>query len=114
MAGSFDREGSIQIFDNKGYLNIRVSIPSDNDEFLKLVMSFFGGKIYKSKKGGGYFRLYFFGKKARYFLESIYPYLIIKKYKVKIALDFCKTLGQPITEELKQKRNNIRRIFKDF
>lgn len=96
-AGIFDGEGYVgidRISKSTGsktiHHGIRVVISQKDGLIMNWLKSNFGGNVYQQRNNTDYFiyRWRIHSKKAAYFLETIYPYLIIKKEQVKLALEF--------------------------
>ena len=94
-AGLFDGEGCISIYKpskRKGY-HLSACIANSDLNVLEKVKDFLRcGRIYSAypKRNGckQVHKLYFTQKQTLHFLETLYPYLIIKKEEAKIAIEF--------------------------
>ena len=99
FAGFFDGDGSVTICKRKGRKAnhssthyMLVQITNYVREPLKLACETFGGSFHpvKTDKSKAW-KWCLTGKKAEIFLENIYPYLMVRKSAVKLALEFQKT-----------------------
>jgi hypothetical protein len=96
FAGFFDGEGTVDIrarqTHNSKYLRfeLRVSIPQVIDAPLIKAQSIWGGSLVKGKRINTWSCA---SKLAVQFLSDIYPYLIVKKDEVEIALAFANLIG---------------------
>jgi hypothetical protein len=98
-AGLFDGEGYVGIDtisrSNKSInfnLGVRVIISQKDGLIMNWLKDNFGGNVYQQRNGSKYFiyRWRLHSKKAVKFLETIYPYAIIKKPQIKFAIKFDK------------------------
>ena len=117
LAGIIDGEGSICIVrkfgprsKNPSFL-IRISVGMSCLQIIEFLQENFRGSIHKEKKKLNRKQMYRWniqGNKAANFLEAIRPFLIEKKEKAKIAMEFyglhTKMLKLPVKE-----RNNLRK-----
>ena len=121
LAGFFDGEGCITIgkFTNKRTGNLEYGLTVEttqcNPEPLWTMKMLFGGYVgIKQSTNTGYKRLYRHQagrRKARYFLESLLPYLIVKREEALVALEFCDLYDQKrkfLTDEILEKREIYR------
>lgn len=91
MAATLDDEGCIRAGLKKGNkLNISVTVQMTTIEPLELFKFYFKGGLRKKKektKGGlPVFRYYASHRRAKYLLEELLPYLMIKKARADLAL----------------------------
>lgn len=104
-AGLFDGEGHLSIERQrangsnrkKDYFTLRLVIVNTNFEVITWLINNFQGNSTKSKKLEGRKQCYkfvIFGEKLFKIITDIYPYLIIKKPIVDIALKFRETVGK--------------------
>lgn len=130
IAGFFDAEGSIHIFNNAGrskYLG--VSITNTNKKVLEKIHSFIGlGYIVKSKRNAESikqdykvcYKLRLSTRDAAKFLKSLLPYLIIKKRQAKLAIKFQsgillnKKVQDRITVKEHNRRDDIKQNISDL
>ncbi len=99
FAGFFDGDGSVTICKREGRKTnhsathyMLVQITNGVKEPLDLVSKIFGGSYHPVKTSTGRaWKWALTGEKARIFLEDMYPYLIVRKSAVKLALEFQKT-----------------------
>lgn len=119
LAGFFDGEGSVSIgvnwykilkppFRQKRY-HLRVGITQNVKEVLEEVQSNFGGclKLIKSKYTNIQRPIYQIAidcLKGQHFLETIYPYLKVKRAQAKAALDFQKYTTSEVTSEQRRQK----------
>lgn len=92
LAGFFDGEGCIEFGTRKTDSKVIISVGQTNPEPLLLFQKYFGHKVIKWSrltKGGLQYWRYRFSKSEKVvtFLSSLYPYLIVKKDKAKLALE---------------------------
>lgn len=109
FAGLFDGEGCISINkivgEKQGYkrpgFQLRLSITNTNKEVLEEVQKKFGGKLYtrNRKNSRTYYDWVVVSKQCIEVLESLKPYLIIKKRQAEIALEFQKARKTNKTDE---------------
>lgn len=100
-AGIFDGEGCVDIYSamsNKNSKNLsfmlRVVISQKDGKIMNWLKDRFGGYVRQERKGKfSIYRWDIRSQKAHDFLSLIYPFLIIKKEQVKIALEFDKKKG---------------------
>ena len=89
IAGFFDGEGCICLSDSKyeGYhsYHLKTTIAQNNKEILVEIQKIFGGKVYHSR-AKAYFLAIQKKTEVKIFLESILPFLILKKKQAEIAL----------------------------
>jgi hypothetical protein len=107
-AGIIDGEGSIKIWESKmnpklrGQFNLRVNVTSTDKCLIDWLAQKFGGSSSEMRSPS---RTKFVKRKLGYiwecsrpniltFLEGIYPYLVIKKDRCKIAIEFRKTFAK--------------------
>src|SRR3990167_3949381 len=111
IAGFFDGEGCIstqQIGDNKRVNKNRITktyrripalfvvVGNTNKDVLQQVQQRFNGRMYSYDRSIKHYSTMHYWKASRHvealeFLEKIYPYLIIKKYQAKLAIQFLKS-----------------------
>jgi hypothetical protein len=95
LAGFFDAEGSVSIV--KAYVNekpqfqIKAVVSNNNHWMLEPYLRNFGGAIHGKTPLA--FRWEVSARLAHAFLREIYPFLLIKKKRVKIALQFRGLVG---------------------
>jgi len=127
-AGIIDGEGSIMIWMNKrkhirGQFNIRVNFTSVDKCLVDWFLEHFGGSFYTMNSPSRIKHIqrkigycwYCSQKKIIEFLESIYPYLVIKKERCKLAIEFKKTFQrkeQPLSKETYSIRLSFYETFK--
>ena len=97
LAGFFDGEGCISssIAIRKGgrsYINFYVCITQKNTEILYAIASIYPDA--QTKINAKTPSLVFNGTKSKQFLLSIYPYSIIKKEQIKLAIEFIDLITQ--------------------
>lgn len=103
LAGFFDGEGCVSIYRNKlksglGFrYAVNILICSTNLDIIKYLQLQFGGTVYNlkmQKVSHKQAQTWVLGSRsAKDFLIGIYPFLIIKKEQVKLALEFIETIG---------------------
>jgi len=94
LACALDTEGHISLFKTgHKYLALRVGITNTNLEFLHQITNLVGGSIIEKRGPTRVKRAYqwqVYGIiKVYEFLKAISPWLIIKREKAKIAIDYC-------------------------
>jgi len=104
VAGFFDGEGCITTqmqwiqgkYEKYPRVCLQVTIANTDLNILKLIENWFCGKIHKCSTSGRMKRCYQWritGKEAMMrFLNTIRPYVAVKKDQVELALEFCDTL----------------------
>lgn len=115
IAGFFDAEGYVGVRYSKttGYHVFQASITNNHKGVLEKIQKVVGGtliapKNYGVKAGKIAWVLSLHSKEGITFLDTIYPYLIIKKEQVRVALQYpLNELRLPLTEEMKQTRQSI-------
>jgi len=125
IAGFFDGEGCVTITNytytnGKQYFSLQLHIANTNYSVLGYIQSKFGGTIYSRNNGGnrkiGHF-LRLHSEKAKYMLESIYPYLKVKSRQAEIGLEFQSTMtgfvGNQYISQLPDSIVNYRNILKE-
>lgn len=111
-AGLFDGEGNIYI--SKGLHHMQVSITQKRPEILYLLKEVFGGGVTKYGKQTCHKWRVSSIEDIRNFLEVIYPYSIIKKGEISVALEFLKNSiphskgYRPLPIEEKERREGLR------
>jgi len=93
IAGFFDGEGSIYISKGHSQYFLCAKLTNTNLPVLKnieriLNLGSTSTSHDKRERSSQLFRTQFFCNEAKQFLESIYPYLIIKKEQAKLAIEF--------------------------
>ena len=107
-AGLFDGEGCVDIYKattSKASKNIslmlRVNIAQKDGQVMNFLQDNFGGYVAVDKHNGHYIhRWEVRSQKAKEFLSLIYPFVIIKREQIKIALEF-ETMKGKYLETLK-------------
>jgi hypothetical protein len=107
-AGLFDGEGCVDIYKattSKASKNIslmlRVAIVQKDGQIMNFLQDNFGGYVGVDKHNGHYIHRWDIrSQKAKEFLKLIYPFVIIKKEQVKLALEF-ETMKGKYLETLK-------------
>lgn len=102
LAGFFDGEGCVRIDEVKdtrvksGYIHqLYITITNTNPVILTALYREFGGTLHTVKRRGNHRQCYQWSlksKKAKLFLESILPFLVMKKEEVAFALYFQNNL----------------------
>lgn len=93
FAGMFDGEGclSLNLQKNSRFL-LGVSVTNTNIESLELFQLQFGGRV-AQHSGRSCWRWRLSGRdKTKAFLETILPYLVIKKKQAQLVLDYLSTV----------------------
>lgn len=119
IAGFFDGEGCVATsVGRNGVGKIQVILTSTDEHILKLVKSKYGGGIYKKIKYKEHHSDAFSwqSSKCRSFLEDIFPFLILKRKQVRLALEFLDTIDNStgprrLSEPIKNKRIKIIKII---
>ena len=122
FAGFFDGEGSVSI--NRGFAkkknwspthSLTVQISGSRIEPLKKLYDIFGGSLFTTCSN--VWKWCLTGNKAAEFIELIYPYSLIKKEEIELALQFQKdcvrhygeyTPREKTPKDLIQKRDKYR------
>jgi hypothetical protein len=100
VAGIIDGEGYIGcVIATFGQVSMRVEVGSTSIELVNWLYNKFGGKICaRKKKRASHHKdayvWYMCGKKIKYFLEPLLPYLIIKSRHAKTAIKICEMIGE--------------------
>ena len=110
-AGLFDGEGYIDIYSatlskasKSPSLYLRVIISQKDGMIMNWLQDNFGGYVNKEIRNESYiYRWKIVSKSAQKFLTLIYPFILIKKEQVKLALEF---------EEMRSKYLNTHTVFK--
>ncbi len=124
IAGFFDGEGCISSnltyttgkYEKYPWVSVRISISNTARDVLEAIRDKYGGSV--CSKGGGKnkncFHLRICGKDKMYkFLIAIYPYCIIKKEQISIALEFIESLrsenlgNKPLPVEIHDMRQRV-------
>jgi len=93
VAGFFDGEGSIYLCHGSNYF-LCATLTNTRYDVLKQISERFGGQISKSPNPDKkytrkqLYRLRWYSNQAKSFLELIWPYLIIKRDKAILAIEF--------------------------
>ena len=96
LACALDTEGHISLFKThprgKPYLTARIGIANTNLNFLQRICWLAGGNIrYKDEAKFICLQWQLYGqKRVLEFLECVFPYLIIKRERAKVVIDFCR------------------------
>jgi hypothetical protein len=93
FAGFFDGEGYLSIIERKeglGNFRLRVGVTNSDTNVLVRFQERFGGRIApQSDKGEGWKSVYdWLAPAGTEFLRSVLPYLVVKRERVEVALDF--------------------------
>ena len=107
MAGLFDGEGCISLVKQRRLdsdlpiYSIRCVIAMCHKPIIKAINAQFGG-LYSERRGvsdkqRNSFALMWANNKAKFFLETLLPHLILKREEAEIALDFLSRLRHPGT-----------------
>lgn len=101
VAGLFDGEGCVNIYQTKKYVDNRIgyeltiAIFNSHKEVIELLQENFGGCVQKRERGLGRNENWKIGyswklscNQAKNLLEKLLPFLIIKKEQAKIAVEF--------------------------
>lgn len=114
LAGFFDGEGTIQIAKQSGGLLIQVA--QCNRWILELFRMQFGGSIHEVIKPKPYTNIYMWSiaaLKASSFLETIKPYLTLKKPEAILAIEYQKRRrpkgknGKPASQKVFEEAQRI-------
>ena len=118
VAGLFDGEGNIHI--GKSLCHLQVSVTQKDPEVLLLLQSQFKGKVITYSGSGKYRKNECYRWRCHAcadsedFLTAIFPYSIIKKSEIWIALMFLADQSKrnlrynPLTDKQKELRQNCR------
>ncbi len=123
FAGFFDGEGCVFIYGLKNLFHLNVAIANTNPKPLIVGQARYGGYVRPEKchRGNKPFWMWrMTGKTAAKFLSKIFPYVIIKKDEVAIALEYMEKYppqkGRPVTDEQvlgkKKYQEELRRLKK--
>lgn len=97
VAGFFDGEGTVGISHVKhpsaDYYNVRVAIINTNRAILDAIQGTFGGSVgshdkRRSDKHKQSWQVQWYSESAIEFLRTIYPYVIVKRDQIELALKF--------------------------
>lgn len=120
MAGFFDGEGHIDIAKYKAANRhgILVASVTNKDRDVLTPFLIFGGRIFIAVKKSNIWRWQAYGGQAKTLLESLLPYLRLKRDTAKVAITFQNTIGQygtrPITPTLMRKRDALIERFREI
>jgi hypothetical protein len=111
-AGFFDGEGCIGFYGHHVQLHIRVT--QKVREPLLALQELFGGGVYTQAKA--YQWCCNSAYEARYVLESLLPYLVVKKAQAELALQFLRVTrsGTHYTLQEQEQRNAIVTEFREL
>jgi hypothetical protein len=92
VAGLHDGEGYVFIHNHNDYMGLRIGITNNNFKVLQFVKKHFGGKIYAHSRQSvkhclGY-EWVLTNQRARFFIETILPFSIIKRSRLTLGLKF--------------------------
>lgn len=120
FAGIFDGEGSMMIeLQSKNavrkydYFSLRVVVTNTNLELIQWLKTNFGGNIGTRPQIQGRKITYdwkIYSKDAANIIKSALPYLIIKKQRALVFIEFAETIGKTgwnITEEIRLQRQSL-------
>lgn len=113
LAGFFDGEGSVTISKQTSrWYVLQLSINQKKSDILKIIQKQYGGYLYFDRRNGCSY-LHITANKAEKFLKDIFPYSVVKREQIKMALIFCYIIRknyrkQTIPEELIDLREKIR------
>ncbi len=121
IAGFFDGEGcvNLQMNESKKYGELTVCISNNHCGILRYIQSIFNGRIHNTRSYGYTPEWRCESKKAVFFLESVLPYLRIKRRQAELAIEFQKTVikgmihrkngtfTRQIPDEILQKRQTL-------
>lgn len=118
LAGFVDGEGCIMInTKNNKPCSLIIEIVNTNEYIIKLIAKWFKGSVRSVKKGENQKDVWKFctnGDRAKIFLETIYPYLFLKKEQAYVGLEYQKLVGkkheQVSSEHLKLRANLYKQI----
>jgi hypothetical protein len=99
IAGLFDAEGSIGIYNNS--LRVKITQKSDRTILEKIA------ELYNNTNTIDNYAIAFYGTNAKNFLEEIKPFCIYKTPQIDLALKYMDTLNEKITPEIKIIREKI-------
>jgi len=98
IAGFFDGEGSISIARTGKYYSLRIVISNTNIEPLTFIKNILGGNIHaalpKNVKHKRYYNWYKCGKHAAEVLEILLPFLIVKRERAILAIEYNLSLDK--------------------
>lgn len=114
LAGFFDGEGcittGIQRQGGRGYYLIRATVTQNSLPVLEAYEAEFGGRILDPSPGKSAFVWQITGDQMAHFLQTLLPYLRLKKEQAELALAFPRAeRGQPAN---KAKQEEIRKALK--
>jgi len=115
VAGLFDGEGCIWI--SEDLIHIQTSVTQKKTEILYLLKAKYGGNVSRYGKQACHKWRVVSIKDTLNFLEDIQPYVIIKASKVRIAIEFPKTMRvenkgyHPLDEAERIIRTDLRDVF---
>jgi hypothetical protein len=105
IAGLFDAEGSIGIYDK----TLRVKITQKSDIVILQEIS----KLYNNKNIIDNYAISFYGKNSLIFLENIKYYCIYKYPQILIALKYIDTINVKLNDEMIKLREEYVKILKN-
>lgn len=104
IAGLFDAEGSIGIYNNS--LRVKLTQKSDTVILQKIA------EIYKNKNKIDNYAISFYGKNSSVFLNDVKEYCIYKTPQILIALKYIDTINIELTEEIINLRKEYVKVLK--
>lgn len=107
VAGFFDGEGCLMIYQDRGYYRIRVALGQKTPEVLQEIQRFIKvGRIGLAKTGHYYLRI---DQRAhiRHFLDIIRPYAIVKKQHIQVLDQFFRFPSSRKDPRADQRRLNL-------
>lgn len=102
MAGFFDGEGCISVargYASKNNPTLKISVGNTRDESLLIFQDGFGGTVRARKVRPNHLQSYVWRcphATQKDFLLTIIPYLVIKRTRAELALDFLTTRGKKL------------------
>lgn len=130
LAGLVDADGCIQINRRKSIKNgnsysLCLSVSQCSEQIPFYLLRKFGGNIYEGKKykenSRAMFRWSIWAIKAKNLLINLEPYLVLKKERAKVAIEFQNTIllkgynsHGKITEEIAEARKKLYKDMKDM
>lgn len=120
LAGFFDGEGYVGISSDHPkwkngdvYYRLRINVAQKNPVVLLRLKSIYGGTLHQGKDG--VWKWYADGKMGCSFLSDIFPFLVIKKQQVELALEFQSlNVGKGKTSLQKERQEQIAKSVKQM
>lgn len=120
ITGFFDGEGTIGVYkrNSQNSIKLEINIANTNLEVLKRIKNVFSGEINNRSSSKRYSNRkkawqWIIGNryKQKFFLEHIFPYLIVKKSQVELGLEYLERTSESQGECLSQEESTFRESY---